>query len=213
MGNGTLNKELRYLAARLNKMYEEDKYLIPRQSSVFDVLKMIKPDDLKVIILSSNSPNAYSIIRPYIPIGVMDEFTDIHTIELQNALMREYKVDLPKKRNYFKDLYIDRTLQTWVRQGVMTLNSSMTKSQLGAKDHYSLWQPFLKQLLYDVSLEYPGNFYIFVGERAVEFSKYVNNRYSKVFKYRTFNDINCFKYINDELLKQGRNEIEWLIEK
>ena len=77
-----------------------------------------------------------------------------------------------------KVLHFDNTLESWARQGVLMLNSSLTVKPYAPGTHSLYWRPVISHLLESFSLKYPGNVYVLFGKQAQSFKRYIHNAYN-----------------------------------
>lgn len=108
--------------------------------------------------------------------------------------------------------YFDETMQTWVNQGIMMINAGLTTKPYKSGCHYSVWQPFIRDLI-----QYLDNGIVFVlfGKIAQGFEKYINN--SEIIKAphpmadhysdkKVFKGSDVFNKINNKLKNE---QINW----
>lgn len=107
----------------------------------------------------------------------------------------------------------DTSLQSWVDQGVMLLNSALTCTQGNPNIHLDLWRNFTKTVI-QVLDENRVIFYL-LGSEAKSYEQYIN--YSKVFKsihpaasaYGAVKFDGKFRNVANELYNVNKIQIVW----
>ena len=67
----------------------------------------------------------------------------------------------------------DTTLESWERQGILLLNSSLTVKTDKPGSHAEAWRPFIKSFVEKLSEKKPSLFWMLLGKQAWEFKKYI----------------------------------------
>ena len=81
------------------------------------------------------------------------------------------------ENNYHKGpSYLDPTLISWCKQGILLLNSALTVEINKPNSHTMLWRPFIVDVLKKLSLYKTGIVYILFGDNAKTFKPYINKR-------------------------------------
>ena len=81
------------------------------------------------------------------------------------------------ENNYHKGpAYLDPTLISWCKQGILLLNSALTVEINKPNSHTMLWRPFIADVLKRLSIYKTGIVYILFGENAKTFKPYINKR-------------------------------------
>ena len=177
--------------------------IYPDIRDILRPMKMIKSDDVKVIIIGQD---------PYHSPGVADGL----------AFSSKQKQIPPSLKNIFKeikaDLGIENTspsLENWSKQGVFLINSVLSVQQGQAKSHHKIgWQTFVINLIQ--YLDQQGQ-YIFVlwGNDAQKYAQYLHNGiiikgvHPSPLAGNGFLGGRYFSRINEILKQQGKNTIDW----
>lgn len=81
------------------------------------------------------------------------------------------------ENNYHKGpSYLDPTLISWCKQGILLLNSALTVEINKPNSHTMLWRPFIADVLKRLSVYKTGIVYILFGDNAKTFKPYINKR-------------------------------------
>ncbi len=81
------------------------------------------------------------------------------------------------EHNYYKGpAYLDPTLISWCKQGILLLNSALTVEINKPNSHTMLWRPFIADVLKRLSVYKTGIVYILFGDNAKTFKPYINKR-------------------------------------
>ena len=122
------------------------------------------------------------------------------------------------------DTPFDGTLQHWIDQGVMLLNSSLSTEQFNAGAHVELWKDFMKRLfkiLNDLKLSRQSMHsivFVFLGKQAQQYADLISN----VLHYKIMRNhpaaethgsvkfLGFFGETNEYLMLCGRKIIKWI---
>ena len=69
----------------------------------------------------------------------------------------------------------DPTLESWAKQGILMLNSTLTTEVGKVGIHTLKWRPFIGSFLKNMSEKNPGIIYVFFGSQAKSLNTYINN--------------------------------------
>lgn len=170
----------------INNLNFENKEYTPSEEKIFRALEM-KVEDIKVCILGKD---------PYFQKGVAtglafevnkDSWNDesINT-SLKNILKLIYKtytgeikdINYIRKmieNNKFKILVPNLLFESWMKQGVLLLNSSLTTLVGSAGMHHKFWTPIIKELIEYISSKNNNITYLLWGNDAIIFEKNILN--------------------------------------
>lgn len=181
----------------------------PILKQIFRTFQECHYDNLKVVIIGQD---------PYPKANIADgiAFSCSNTGQIQASLRNIFK---EIERTVYPDGYSnDPDLKRWCNQGVLMLNTALTTTISKIGVHIELWRPFIAFLLDMLSHYNSGLVYVFMGIKAKEWAKYVNQNNYKFFvmhpaaaAYRkgVWDSANMFNQIN-KILKQNYNtEITW----
>ena len=73
----------------------------------------------------------------------------------------------------------DITLESWGRQGILLLNSSLTVQRGIPNSHSMIWRPFISKLLSNMQRE-TGIIYVLFGTQAQTFKPYIDERFNNI---------------------------------
>lgn len=95
-----------------------------------------------------------------------------NTIELSPSLniIKESCINLEVPRN---SIIFDQTLESWCKQGILMLNSSLTTKIGHTGAHTMIWRPFIKHLLIKLSEYNTGIIYVLFGDIAKSFKPFI----------------------------------------
>ena len=166
----------------------EQKYgLLPRLGQVLDMFRMITPYDVRVVIIAQ-SPYPGYCPKARVPYACGPAFLPSRRCATTPMTLRNIILEI------CRDFRTDKTKQTlpkpqdmllsWIDQGVMLLNSSLTLGTNCPKyleDHTILWQEIMQDLVCTICKKVDPVF-VFVGKDAWKFESSVlqNTRVIKV---------------------------------
>jgi len=110
----------------------------------------------------------------------------------------------------------DPDLRRWCKQGVLPINTALTTQIGDVGSHYSIWKPFIIQLLDHINHSFHGMF-ILMGKKAEEWEPLLDKQVvfkvphpaSAAYKSGTWDCKNVFHDVNEELKMNGFPEIIW----
>lgn len=183
----------------------------PSLDNIFDAFKLCDYDNLKVIWLGQD---------PYPQKGVATGIAFANKKETK-AISPSLQVLRDSAFKYLtnlnKDAKFDVTLESWERQGVLMLNSSLTTRVGSIGAHTMIWRPVIKNFISKLSWIKPDLVYILSGGIANSFKPYITDSLGIVstvhpsFCIRTntpFPDV--FNEVNNILEKAGKSKIVWI---
>jgi len=192
-----------------DQMHMGDRFTPPIKY-LFRAFEECPVSDLKVVIIGQD---------PYPQEGVADgiSFSCSLTQKVQPSLRYIFK---EIERTVYMDGYTwDPDLKRWSNQGVLMLNTSLTTKLGEIGKHFELWEPFTEFLLRKLSEKYPGLVYVFLGNKAKEWSKLIGPNNFKFFaphpasaayaKENVWNSGDLFNKINSILEKHYKTNIKW----
>ncbi|MFV0288679.1 MAG: uracil-DNA glycosylase [Mycoplasmatales bacterium] len=181
--------------------------IAPAYEDIFKVFKLIKFQDVKVIILGQD---------PYPTQG------DANGIAF--SVNRQDKLP-PSLKNIYKELEKDlgvvRTsgnLEDLVRQGVLLLNTVLTVEVGNAKSHAKIgWQKVTDEVIKQLN-DCGEKVFVLLGNDAQKYEKHLTNSTNIILKtshpsplavYRGFSGSRIFSQINASLKKLNKTKINW----
>jgi len=84
------------------------------------------------------------------------------------------KVIAKELQDTWPNIDIDYTFESWARQGILMLNTTLTVEAGNIGSHLHLWKGFTTYLLQTLSERNTGIIYICLGKNAQEYLKYIN---------------------------------------
>jgi uracil-DNA glycosylase len=199
--------ELNNVIAKVRPLYEQHK-VYPYFKEIFNAFKYCDYNELKVVIVG------------------MDPYNDGAATGLAFANRESTHVISPSlgvikdclEQNYTsKRAHFDVTLESWARQGVLLLNSSLTVEDHKPGSHSMLWRKFIASFLQGLGKWQTGIIYVLMGEQAKTFKPYIG----------PFNDVieckhpayyarvhqpmpNIFKQIDELTWGKNKLKITWI---
>lgn len=159
--------ELNKILALLNKMYKV-KPICPAQENVFKAFNLCRYSDCKVVFIGQD---------PYPQKGVATGILFGNNIDTNEnnwspslKIVRDSVIDLHKSHNL---ITFAPTLESWAKQGILMINSSLTVEMNKVGSHTMLWRPFISKLLKKMSEYNTGIIYVLFGSTARTFKPYI----------------------------------------
>lgn len=128
---------------------------------------------------------------------------------IKNSLLEDLQISE-------KDFNFDPTLESWVKQGILMINSALTVEMNKIGSHTMIWRPFTKTLLKNLS-EYNHNIlFVLFGSQAQTFRPYISKESTVLevphpaYSARTGEEFpHIFKSINS-ILSKNNKQINWI---
>lgn len=153
--------------------------IIPKPDYIFNAFRFVNPETVKCIILGEDpyprSSSAYGVsfwdkeITDWSLKSRGNSLKHIHKSLLIHLAKADYSTSLEDCREISKKIDFpspDELFQSWMRQGVLLMNTALTFSS--AKDkkmHFKFWKPILKQVLQNLN-DKNKPFFILWGKKA-----------------------------------------------
>lgn len=181
----------------------------PVMKQLFRAFEECPYEELKVVVIGQD---------PYPKAGIADgiSFSASNTDETPASLRHIFK---ELNRTVYDETHEnDKDLTRWANQGVLMLNTALTTTAGKIGTHVDLWKPFTAFLMDMLSHYNSGLIYVFMGAKAKEWAKMVNQNNYKMFTihpaaaaYRggNWDSGDVFNAINKVLKENHNEEIKW----
>lgn len=164
--------EFNYIITKIGQEYKK-KLLCPNQSDVFKVFRLCPFNSLKVVMLFQD-PYPQKGVATGIALGNKKE-ANILSPSLNIVKEAVINFEIPHYCINF-----DQTLESWVKQGVLMLNSALTVEMNNVGSHVMIWRPFISKLLKNLSKYYTAIIYVLFGKQAQTFKPYIDSRFNYI---------------------------------
>lgn len=107
----------------------------------------------------------------------------------------------------------DNTMLSWVKQGVLMINSALTCNVNQIGSHVDLWRPFVMKLVSNICRNRPDIIFVLFGTQAQYFANYISNCVIREKHPAYYARIGfpmsreAFDLVNKQLALQGKPEI------
>lgn len=188
--------------------YSLNKISPSNKKEVFNSFKVCPWEDIKVVIIGSDP--AFNRSSNGLAFGTNE--TNIY----QNRSSMEIRRSIEKDYGLIVDF--DFTLESWGKQGVLLLNSSLTARVNERNSHQRPWNQFVSTIIKEINDYKPGTIFCFWGEDYQNLASLINVRYHDILTAIHPNcssniqeHWNCdhFKLINKLLYDKYGEEITW----
>ena len=147
----------------LDKLYKT-KNVFPQQCNVFRAFHKCNYDDCKVVIIGSD---------PYPQKNIANGLAFSNNLDNKNT-SPSLQVLLRASES------IDKTLESWCRQGILLLNTALSVEEGKPSSHLLLWRPFMRSFLKNLSEWETGIIYILLGKDAQGLKLFINTELNNV---------------------------------
>ena len=190
----------------LVKDKENNRRFTPPVKYIFRAFEECKHNDVKVVMIGQD---------PYPNLNVADGLAFSCSLKMkeQPSLTKMFDY-LEKKYDSFER---DPDLKRWANQGILLLNTALTTQVNKIGSHYSLWEPFIKELISYINNNMSDIVFVFFGRKAEMFKVMVNQHpvfyahhpASASYNKTNWNPDDVFNKINNKLKKFGKDCIVW----
>lgn len=197
-----------YWARLVSKLVEEKEnqhVVFPPESAIFDCFNLCSLDKVKVVILGK---------EPYCGPGQADglAFSVSHGIAIPPDLQDLFQVLRREFPGYTQPNH--GNLETWVRQGVLLLNTSLTVRMNCLESHKNFgWSSFVERVLTVINQRKSGVIFIFWGQETHIYRSLITNS-NHVLQYPAplLSQECYFSRCNEILIQQGQTPIDWTLD-
>lgn len=194
-----MKRVLRYL----NNEYDK-KIIYPIKSDVFKCFKLCEPKNLKVIILGqepycNHKSTGLAYANSNLDITISHPLSKIKE-NVEKTVYKGFNLDF------------DQSLESWAKQGVLLLNTSLTVEYNNKSNHFKIWNSFTKNILKNISINNPGIIIVVWGKHN---EQYITNDLYDLTKICNIIKATHPASINkhDSWVHDNFNEINKIIEK
>ena len=189
------------------KILHDSKSIMPEYRNIFRAFALCDYNNLKVVMLSQD-PYPQKDVATGIAFGCEKE------VQPSLEILKNTAINLYIPHNL---ITFDNTLESWCRQGVLMLNSSLTVEVGKPLSHMHIWTKFTTELIKNINLNKQNLVYVFMGNFASEYAKLVDEKNNLVIKVkhpayyaRTNEDMpDFFTEINKYLDSCNIDRIKW----
>ena len=209
-------KDLEEIFSKINY---DNETIFPKKKYIFRALFYNSPQDIKLVLLGQD---------PYINSEIIDDKKIPQACGLSFSVPKTHKKIPPSLQNIFKEIkncypeYIipqNGSLTRWVKEeNILLLNSALTVIEAKSNSHALLWLNFTNKLIKFVSDKNEKTIFLLMGSFAINKSSLIDTTKHKIFTcthpsplsaYRGFFGSNIFKKINDYLVENNIEIINW----
>lgn len=198
------SKLLKSISSRVEETCQrENKKVYPLKKNIFKAFDLLPPKKIRVVIvgedpysqtMSNGKPLADGLAFSIPPNGVTPRSLDHIFRSLEKEGFRA-----PPNGN----------LRTWVDQGVLLLNSSLTLCAGQPGSNERIWLPFIRKVLDYLGQINPNLIYLLWGRKAQSLSPHITGTIIKS-QHPVINGFEGhFKEVNLLLRKEGKKPINW----
>lgn len=212
---------------QLQGILEINHKILPAAKDIFKAFHLCPYKDLRVVIIGQDpypqkgyatglafaNPKDIPVLSPSLELIMERIYKDFYQ---QTELGISEIHSMEDFRPFF-----DITLEKWAKQGVLLLNSYLTVKEGQIGSHSSIWYPFMKDFLYNLSMDTCGLIFVLFGENARQFKPFIlgGSKSHYIFSYkhpaycaRNNMPLECdaFVRINEILHKNNNLKINWV---
>lgn len=203
-------------ASKIIERDQESIDIYPLKKDIFNAFKYTPLEDVKVVIVGQDPyPQAITIDGISMPRAVGLSFSVRREDKIPMSLNNIYKELVNCIPGFVKPNHGD--LRSWARQGVLLLNMCLTVRAGLPGSHGAIWLGFIKKVLTAVTEHNPKCIFVLWGKEAQNIKPLISDNCifletshpSGFSANRGFLGSNHFRLINEELVKQDKEPINW----
>lgn len=170
-------KEFNSILRKAGYLYKI-KSLCPEQKDVFKAFNLCKYEDCKCVFIGMDPYNDLYENKPRATGILFGNNKNVIDSKLSPSLkiIKDSCINLHIPHNC---IIFDPSLESWAKQGILMLNSSLTVETGKAGSHTMLWRPFISGFLERFSQINTGIVYVLFGNTAHTLKPYIG-RYNDV---------------------------------
>ncbi len=194
----------------LKNEYKKKKIIFPKKKNIFEIFKLIKFNNIKVVILGQDpyygENMAHGLAFSILPNNKLPK----SIINIYKELQYEFK-DFKKPSNGY--------LINWVKQGVFLFNTILTVEKNKSCSHKNIgWEIFSDNIIKYINFYLKNIVFMLWGKHAQKKKKIINNKKhliltcshpSPLSAEKSFFGCNHFKKANIYLKKKNKIPIIW----
>jgi len=192
---------------RLEKDIPTGKEIYPSPTNIFAAYELVKPEDVKVVILGQD---------PYHNGRAIGLSFGVNGSPIPPSLRNIYK-ELCDEFDHRPDVNdFDFSLEHWADQGVLLLNTSLTVLAKNPGSHKGLWDFLIKDTFRIIKYRSPHAIYLLWGKYAQGYSQYIDGQclyaaHPAAEAYGNAGFFGCghFYEVNERLKVRGEKPIDW----
>ena len=207
---------------QLDKILEKIEFnenIFPNKQNIFKSLFYFPPEEIKLFIMGQD---------PYINYELINEIKVPQACGLSFSVPKSHKKIPPSLKNIFKEIkncYPDYeipkhgSLKRWVKkEKILLLNAALTVVEGKSNSHAILWSDFTNKLIKFISDKNEKTIFLLMGNFAINKKCLIDENKHKIFTTvhpsplsasKGFFNCNVFKNINDYLVENNQETINW----
>lgn len=158
-------QDLNRMVHIINSLYKSKK-CSPEYCNIFKVFNVTPYKDLHTVMLFQDPyPNNRAT-----GIALGNNVEGDSNISPSLSVLKEAVIDYTIPHY---EITFDNSLESWCKQGILMLNTSLTTEYSKPGSHSVLWRDFMIKLIKNISLNNPGLIWVLWGSSAKSFKPYI----------------------------------------
>lgn len=207
--------DFQHISSILDREEQSGRKYSPLKKDLFNAFYYTPLNEVKVVIIGQDPyPQLININGKAVPRSVGLSFSVRKEDSIPISLKNIYK-ELASTIKGFK-IPNHGDLREWAVQGILMLNTCLTTQIDKSESHKELWMGFIGKVLKKIATKNPNCIYILWGNKARSLKPLLGEKsivfeaaHPSGFSASGFFGCNHFNLINNALIKQGKNGINW----
>lgn len=156
----------KHLSAKIATEYKT-KTIYPEKESVFKAFRLTPFSKVRVVWLGEScysEPNQATGLSFGIDVGKcrIPLSLDIIITELESSYDSRLLLNF------------DYSLESWAKQGVLMLNTTLTTEKRKIDSHFEMWNPFIEEVFKTLNIYHTGLVFVLLGKKAERYESLIN---------------------------------------
>lgn len=169
-------QDIESIVHKCDILYNSGK-IFPSKNNVFKAFSICPYNNLKVVIIGQD-PYPQKDIATGIAFGNSSS-TKEGELSISLKVIRDAVINNEFPHN---TIQFDNTLESWCKQGILMLNSSLTVEENKIGSHIMIWRLFIANILVRLSINNTGLIYVLLGKQAQSFEPYIKSQFNYILK-------------------------------
>lgn len=223
------NEKINLITKQIDEDINDEATILPYPKYVFYAFKLTPYDNVKVVFIGQDP---YHGVEIHVDNKTKEKYVAPQSMGACFSVATGIKIPSSLKNilnNQIKYGHIDKmpnhgNLEEWAKQGCLLLNTALTVRYKEPNCHAKAWSWFTDAIITHLSEKKPHLIFVLWGKPALNKKSLIDeskhtiiisshpsglSAHNKLGNYPSFNENDHFKQINDDLVKNNYEKIDW----